>query len=144
MMRVQAARRRGPSVAFFSRLALAGLAFLCLLGEKAPALASPVVITPFLGKPTQWNCGSLVLDPSNVVGFFSMPEDGQTVSVRVLYRNRSGSNPRGTLALRMMRDDAEALRGEVDAMSRGLRSRPIRFHSRILKDGSCEVDQVAG
>ena len=119
-----------------------GLAFclLFVLGAER-ASAAPENITPFLGRPGNWACRAVVLDQSNVIGFFSVPRDSQTVDAQVLFRSGTG---RFKIDLRLMRDDAKVLRGEIAALLQRLRPDPIRITVKDDRRGGCQVFQITG
>jgi len=63
----------------------------------------------------------------------------------VFYREGGSSGGRSrNIELRMMKEDAQALQGEVTAIIRRVRPRPLRFEARVDKGGRCEFFQVTG
>lgn len=114
-----------------------------ILSAAASSVASgaPSSITPYIGQPGAWDCRSVVIDQTNALGLAVMPRDLQTVNARVFFRQKNGS---GSLSLRLMRQDAEVLRGEVGALMKRKRPTPIRFQTRVTSAGECEVYQISG
>jgi hypothetical protein len=107
----------------------------------APCDAFAANPTPFaLSAPTA-ECRSLSLDQGNVIGLFTVPDDTQTVSARVLYKQ--GGSSKG-IRFRMMREDADALRAEVDALLSRARSKPIEFRAAVSKAGGCSISEITG
>jgi len=98
-------------------------------------------ITPYHGLAHNYECRSLNLSQSNVIGYMDYEIGQDTVSARVLYRS---DGAKGTISLRLMRQDAEVLRKEIDALVRKQRTSPIRFQVRTTKNGECEFYQVSG
>lgn len=114
---------------------------LSIRSARAAERVAPSIVTPFHGQARNYECRTLVLDQGNAVGFLSMPHDAQTVRARILFR---AGGAQQSVELRMMRAEAEALRSEVDALVRKLRSKPIRFQSTLSRGGECQIAEVSG
>jgi hypothetical protein len=113
------------------------------------------VISPWIGgigeigeissEPESEICETREISPANAVGFASFADGaaeghkGHTVRVRVFYRQQQIRQVR----LRMMREDADILRTQVNALVDGMRQKPIRFESISTRQG-CKVVQVNG
>ena len=141
----------------FSKLILMSACVSLLLGSIAsprsvlansafgasPTIAKAITktITPYLGASKDWECGSLNLDQQNVIGFTTVRMDLQTVNAHVIYR--AGSVGHRSLRLRLMKQDADALNSEIEALIKKIRPKPIRFLSHTAKDGQCEVFEIS-
>lgn len=125
--------------------ALGGVVLSTVATLGSAAVASTSIITPFIGRPPNWDCRPLTLDQGNAIGIATLPVDQQTVDARVFYREGGSSGGRSrNIELRMMKEDAQALQGEVTAIIRRVRPRPLRFEARVDKGGRCEFFQVTG
>lgn len=102
--------------------------------------SASVEITPVFETPRA-ECPSITVTDANLVGFVSLPFDEHTVRARVLYREGTS---RGEIVLRLMRDDADALQREMNALLQKQRSKPIFFDGYSDRDGNCIVAQVSG
>lgn len=100
-------------------------------------------ITPFIGRAGQGACRSVALTQANAAGSLSFPEDEQTVRVRVLLRGGARQGGARSIELRLMREDAEALRGEIGALLSRERARPILFKARVDRSDACVFYEVA-
>jgi hypothetical protein len=100
----------------------------------------PDNITPLMIKSQDRDCRSVSLTQANVIGFFSVSQDLQSVQAQVLYRQGSMNS---MLRVRLIKEDAEVLRSEIDALLRKLRTKPLRFHAALGKEGECEILQIS-
>jgi hypothetical protein len=103
--------------------------------------SEPSEITPYFGRPGEWDCRTVTITPANAMGYMALPRDERTTQARVLYRvGKHAAN----ITMLLLSEDAETLRGEVDAIVRGVRKRPIQIQSMTTPQGDCRVTRVTG
>lgn len=99
-------------------------------------LSQGVLIVPAQAQPElpASVCPPLTVTSANIVGLFSIAENPQIESVRVIYKTDAGQNQ---VNLKLLRRDAKLLKQRVSALLSNEEDRPIRFERERLADGGC-------